>query len=91
MSAIHIILQKEYNLNNRLLSKYSFYTASEPPVVVPPFSKLITIQPGEYIDAYTCTPSADFFRADIAIYRLSNVDGKLEQTLLESFFMDKIK
>ena len=91
MSTIHIILQKEYDLNNRLLSKYYFYTVSELPTTLPQHAKLVSLQPGECIDAYQCTPNADFSQADISIYRLSNVEGQLEQELLESFFMEKNK
>lgn len=91
MSAVHIVLQKEYDTNNRLLSRYFFYTVPEPPAVIPRHAKLVTLQPGEYIDAYECTPSADFTHVDICVYRLSNVDGQFRQELLESFFMEKNK
>lgn len=91
MSAIHILLQKEYNFGNALLAKYTFHQVPEPPTTLPQHTKVVTIQPGEYIDAYECIPSADFSYADIAIYKLSNVDGQLKQELLESFFMEKNK
>lgn len=89
--AVHIVLQKEYDLSNRLLSKYSFYPVAEPPITLPTFAKVVSIQPGEYIDAYECTPNQDFTHVDIRIYRLSNIDGVLQQELLESFFMEKNK
>jgi hypothetical protein len=91
MSAVHILLQKEYHLDNKLLSKYTFHQVPDPPTTVPQFAKVVTIQPGEYIDAYECIPSADFSHVDITIYRLSNVDGQLKKDLLESFFMEKNK
>ncbi len=91
MSTIHILLQKEYHLDNRLLSKYTFYEVPEPPATLPQHAKVVSIQPGEYIDAYQCIPSADFSHVDITIWKLSNVDGHLQQELLESFFMEKNK
>lgn len=91
MSAIHILLQKEYHLDNRLLSKYTFCQVPEPPFILPQHAKVVSIQPGEYIDVYECIPSADFSYVDITIWKLSNINGQLQRELLESFFMEKNK
>lgn len=91
MSAVHILLAKEYHLKNALLSKYSYRIVPEPPETLAQHSKVVTIQPGEYVDVYTCTPTADFSHVDITINRISNIDGQPKEELLESFFMEKNK
>ncbi len=50
----------------------------------------IGLEPGECVDVCTCTVSEDKPKElHLYIYRIANVDGQVQKTLLEHFMLEK--
>lgn len=55
----------------------------------PQEGKFVGLEPGDCVDAFKCELSADETYIQANLYRVSNIDGALVETLTETFQMNR--
>lgn len=83
MSKIYLQMKKVYQ--KTLSPPYSIL--DQPPEQIT--RGTVGLDLDECVDACTCVPSENGKELHMHIWRISNIDGQIQEQLLESFFLEK--
>jgi hypothetical protein len=87
MSQVFVLLKKVFS---QVAMVPGYEVVSQPPTVLQPKTKLVTLEPGEYVEVSRCEISPDLKDLRINAYKVINDNGAVKEEFVESYFLERI-